>query len=299
MENVGIHVSYGLIGLKTHAKMAMVVRREPDGLRRYVHLSTGNYNAQTARIYTDLGFFTCHPDFVEDVSELFNHLTGYSNPHDYRKLIVAPGEMRDALIALIRREAMLHSPEQPGWIIAKMNALTDPSIIQELYAASRQGVQIDLIIRGMCCLRPGLAGVSENIRVISVVGRFLEHSRIFLFGCGGEPRIYLGSADWRPRNLDRRVEVLFPIESPVLRERLHREVLDTVLADNTQARLMGPDGTYRRLTPEDGRAAIDSQAIFLHLAQPRVTKLMSVGDPHAVVAMPKPAKRNARRNAKG
>lgn len=290
MENVGIHVSYGLLGLKTHAKLAMVVRREPDGLKRYAHLGTGNYNAQTAKVYTDLGFFTCDPALVEDVSELFNHLTGYSNPRDYQKLVVAPSRMREAIATLIRREALFTRPGRPGRIIAKMNALTDPAIIQELYAASRQGVQIDLIIRGMCCLRPGIPGVSDHIRVISIVGRFLEHSRIFLFGNDGDPKIYLSSADWRPRNLERRVEVLFPIESAGLRERIHREILETVLADNTQARIMNADGTYTRLVPEPGRPTIDSQSIFLHLAQPRMTKLIAVGDPQAVVAIPKLSK---------
>ncbi len=288
LESVGVHVSYGLLGLKTHAKIAMVVRREPDGLRRYVHLGTGNYNANTAKLYTDLGYFSCDPELVEDASELFNHLTGYSNPKDYSKLIVAPAEMREAVVSMIRREAMLTKPGSPGRIVAKMNALTDPAIIQELYAASRQGVQIDLIIRGMCCLRPGLPGISDNIRVISVVGRFLEHSRIFLFGNGGESKMYLSSADWRPRNLDRRVEVLFPIEHPYLKERIEREILDTVLHDNTQARVMQPDGSYVRRTPDEGRAIVDSQNIFLHLAQPRITKLLTVGDPQAVVAMTVP-----------
>ena len=295
LEDMGVHVSYGLLGLKTHAKAALVVRREPDGLRRYVHLGTGNYNATTARLYTDMGFFTCDEAIVEDLSELFNHLTGYSHPRDYRKLVVAPADMRSFLVTQIRREAMAAEQGRPAHIIAKMNALTDPSLIQELYAASRQGVHIDLIIRGMCCLRPGIPGVSDTIRVLSVVGRFLEHSRIFWFHNGGEPRIFLGSADWRPRNLDRRVEVLFPVESPALAHRITHEILATILADTSQAREMQSDGTYRRLTPPDGRAPVDSQAHFLFQAQPRVTKLITVGDPQAVVALPDSQRREGRR----
>ena len=211
LERAGVHVVYGLLGLKTHSKVALVVRREHDGVRRYVHLGTGNYNAITARVYTDLGMFTCRPDIAADASELFNYLTGYSRQRNYRKLLVAPVTLRSSLASLLRREIAHKKADRPARIIIKMNALTDEDLIKLFYEASQAGVEIDLMIRGICCLRPGVPGVSENIRVTSIVGRFLEHTRIFYFANGGNEEIYSGSADMMERNLDRRVEVIFPI----------------------------------------------------------------------------------------
>ncbi len=232
LEHAGVHVVYGLVGLKTHSKIAMVVRKEDTGLPRiYLHMSTGNYNPVTARLYTDMGMFTADPDMGYDAINLFNYLTGYSSRIEWRKLVMAPLNLRSRTVALIRREVEKHSPECPGRIIAKMNSLVDPEIIRELYAASQQGVAIDLMIRGICCLRPGLEGVSENIRVTSIVGRFLEHTRIVYFGNGGEEEIYLSSADWMPRNLSRRVETMFPVEEPD-NKRLVIEMLDIYLQDN-------------------------------------------------------------------
>ena len=207
-----MHVVYGLVGLKTHSKITLVVRREDGGLRRYLHLATGNYNAVTAGIYTDCGLLTCDPEMGADATELFNTLTGYSTQRSYRSLLVAPGSMRERIEELIEREIEHAQAGRGGRLIFKMNALVDDRLIRQLYQASQAGVQIDLIIRGICCLRPGLPGVSENIRVISIVGRFLEHSRIYYFGNGGEPEVYLGSADLMPRNLDRRVEIIFPVQ---------------------------------------------------------------------------------------
>lgn len=266
LEQAGVHVAYGLLGLKTHCKMALIVRREADGLRRYVHLGTGNYNAQTARSYTDLSIFTANPDICADVSDLFNYLTGYSAQRNFRKLIVAPTNMRRQLLELIAREA---THGEHGRLIFKMNALIDAETIEALYRASRAGVQIDLIIRGACCLRPGVPGVSETIRVISIIGRFLEHSRIYYFGNGwqGVPdttdQIYLGSADLMPRNLNRRVEVLFPIESEAIKAQIRDELLPLHLHDNMRARELGADGVYRRRQPQPDEVAIDAQATLL------------------------------------
>lgn len=252
LEEAGVHVIYGLIGLKTHAKIALVVRQEKNKLRRYVHLGTGNYNPVTARIYTDLGFFTANEEFGKDVSELFNYLTGYSRQVRYRKLLVAPVNLRESITEMIRREIEHHRAGRPAGIFAKFNSMTDARLIDELYAASREGVPVDLIIRGVCCLRPGMQGKSETIRVGSIVGRFLEHSRIYRFLNGGDERIYAGSADLMNRNLDRRVEVLFPIEDPKLRERIVGEILEPALADNVKMRWLQPDGTYLR--PRSGDA---------------------------------------------
>ncbi|MGH9839944.1 MAG: polyphosphate kinase 1, partial [Blastocatellia bacterium] len=246
LEKAGIHVIYGLVGLKTHAKIALVVRQEKNKLRRYVHLGTGNYSPVTARIYTDMGLFTAAEDFGKDVSELFNYLTGYSRQVRYRKLLVAPVNLRESITEMIRREIEHHRAGRPAGIIAKFNSLTDAGMIEELYAASREGVPIDLIVRGVCCLRPGIPGRSETIRVGSVVGRFLEHSRLFRFINGGEERIYAGSADLMNRNLDRRVEVLFPVESEHLRERIVHEILNPALTDNVKMRWLQMDGTYLR-----------------------------------------------------
>ena len=264
LEDAGVHVVYGVAGLKTHAKIALVVRKEEDGLRRYVHLGTGNYNSSTARIYEDLCLFTCREDIGADASDLFNSLTGYSHQSSYRKLLVAPVSLRRGIIERIERE-MRHVQEQhtEGHLIFKINALVDPEIIATLYQASQAGVRIDLIVRGICCLRPGIAGVSDNIRVRSILGRFLEHSRIFYFGNGGDEEIYLGSADLMQRNLDERVETLFPIEDPMLRTAIRERVLDPLLADTVNARELLPDGRYVRVQPEPGNSPFDCQAWFI------------------------------------
>jgi len=264
LEDAGVHVVYGVVGLKTHAKIALVVRKEADGLRRYVHLGTGNYNATTARIYEDLCLFTCREDIGADASDLFNSLTGYSQQSSYRKLLVAPVSLRRGIIERIERE-MRHVQEQhtEGHLIFKVNALVDPEIIATLYQASQAGVRIDLIVRGICCLRPGMAGVSDNIRVRSILGRFLEHSRIFYFGNGGDEEIYLGSADLMQRNLDERVETLFPIEDPMLRTAIRERVLDPLWADTVNARELLPDGRYVRVLPEPGSSPFDCQAWFI------------------------------------
>ena len=263
LEKAGVHVVYGLLGLKTHCKVTLVVRREDDGLRRYLHIGTGNYNPKTAAVYTDVGILTCHPDFGPDASALFNYLTGVAKQPSYSKFLVAPFNLRQRLKAMIDREAKLHTPENPGHIIAKMNSLVDPELIRALYAASTKGVQIDLIIRGMCCLRPGVPHLSENIRVRSIVGRFLEHSRIFYFQNGGKEEMYVGSADWMPRNLDRRIEVVVPVESPEILRTLKDDVLDVGLKDNRQAWELRPDGRYVRLRPPQGQPGINSQQVLL------------------------------------
>ncbi len=258
LEQTGAHVVYGLLGLKTHAKLMLIVRKERDGLRRYMHLGTGNYNAGTARGYTDLGLLTALPAIGQDVTELFNYLTGYSHQDEYRKLLVAPVNMRRRLMRLIERE-MAHGDK--GRIVFKMNALVDPGIIVALYRASIAGVRVDLIVRGPCCLRPGLPGISENIRVVSLVGRFLEHSRIYYFRNGGAEEVYLGSADMMPRNLDRRVEELFPVEDARLRKRVIR-MLAAYRRDRANASVMHADGAYRHLC-KPGKQAFDAQAYFL------------------------------------
>ncbi len=263
LEQAGVHVVYGLVGLKTHAKVAMVVRREEDGLRRYIHLGTGNYNATTARIYEDFGLFTCCPDIGADATDLFNLLTGYSRLHVYRKLLVAPVGLRQGIIERIEREIRIHKKYGSGRLIFKMNALVDPAVIHALYRASSAGVSIDLIVRGICCLRPGIPGISENIRVRSLVGRFLEHSRIFFFGNNGHEEIFMGSADMMQRNLDGRVETLFPIEDPLLREAIREDVLKIILADTVNASELLPDGRYVHVHPREGEPPLDSQAWFI------------------------------------
>ena len=255
LESFGVHVVYGLPGLKTHTKTALVVRREADGIRRYVHIGTGNYNTRTARIYTDLGLITCDESLAADISDLFNALTGYSRQREYRRLIVAPVNMRPRVLGMIARETALAEAGRPAKITAKMNAVVDGEIIRALYAASQAGVQVDLIIRGVCCLRPGVEGLSENIRVISIIGRFLEHSRVWMFGNDGAPEYYFGSADWMPRNLDRRVEVVTPIANPLFQRRL-QTVLDICLADNRQAWDLQSNGSYVQRHPgEQGERA--------------------------------------------
>ena len=251
MESYGIHVAYGLPGLKTHAKTILVVRRDADGIRRYVHIGTGNYNSKTARLYTDVGLFSCNPELGADLSDLFNSLTGVSRQRFYRRLAVAPVTLRARVLELIDRETAHAKAGKGGRIIAKMNALVDPEIIGALYRASQAGVQIDLIVRGICCLVPGLVGISEHIRVLSIIGRFLEHSRIAYFANAGHPEYYVTSADWMPRNFDRRVEVMTPIDDPALHKGLEA-VLATCLADNRQAWELGADGQYRRRYPEGG-----------------------------------------------
>ncbi len=263
LEAAGVHVVYGLVGLKTHSKITLVVRKEEGGLRRYLHLATGNYNAVTAGIYTDCGLLTCDPEMGADATELFNTLTGYSTQRSYRSLLVAPGSMRERIEDLIERESEHARAGRGGRLIFKMNALVDDRLIRRLYQASQAGVQIDMIIRGICCLRPGLPGISENIRVISIVGRFLEHSRIYYFGNGGKPEIYMGSADLMPRNLDRRVEIIFPVKDEAIRTYLRDGVLAVELANNTRARLLRPDGSYVCRDPLPGEKEIDSQAWLL------------------------------------
>jgi polyphosphate kinase len=263
LEKAGVHVVYGLIGLKTHAKVALVVRKETDGLRRYLHLGTGNYNASTAKIYEDLGLLTCQPPLGADATALFNTLTGYSRQNTYQKLLVAPVRLRGAIVERIEREIRLHEEYGNGRLIFKMNALTDPDMIRLLYRASQAGVNIDLIIRGMCSLRPGLPGVSENIHVRSLVGRFLEHSRVYCFGNNEEAEIYLGSADLMQRNLNSRVETLFPIDSLTLRETILQHLLEPILADTVNAHMLQSDGKYVRVQPVDGEEPFDSQAWFI------------------------------------
>ena len=262
LEDYGVHVAYGLPGLKTHTKTTLVVRRDPEGIRRYVHIGTGNYNSKTARLYTDLGLFTASRSIGADITDLFNALTGFSRQRLYRKLLVAPANMRARFLELIRREAEHARRGKTAWIIAKMNSLVDEEIIEALYDASRAGVAIDLIVRGICCLRPGIAGVSDGIRVISIVGRFLEHARLFFFANGGEAEYYLGSADWMPRNFDRRVEAVAPVDDPALHPQL-RSLLAAELADNRRAWDLLSDGTYVQRRPGHG-TTVDSQEIFLH-----------------------------------
>jgi polyphosphate kinase len=263
LEDEGVHVVYGVMRLKTHAKMCLIVRREPDGIRRYVHLGTGNYNIVTSRTYTDLSYFTCDPDIGADVAELFNALTGYSQQESYRKLLVAPGTMRRQILQRIEREIARHEQHGDGYIAFKMNALVDPLCIQALYRASQAGVPIDLQVRGVCCLRPGVPGVSETITVTSIVGRFLEHARIYYFRHGGHNDVLLGSADLMPRNLDRRVELLFPVEDPQAQQDLIREVLRVHLQDNVKARAMLCDGTYQRRQVQVDGGALSAQEWLL------------------------------------
>ncbi|MCL2379059.1 MAG: polyphosphate kinase 1 [Defluviitaleaceae bacterium] len=257
LEKSGVHVVYGLVGLKTHCKVCLVVRREEDAIRRYMHLSTGNYNETTAKTYTDIGLFTCSEAFGQDASDLFNVLTGYSKATNWHKFAVAPGNLRAAFLRLINEEIMLANQGKNAEITAKMNSLSDVEIIQTLYKASAAGVRIRLLVRGLCSLRAGLPGVSENISVSSIVDRYLEHNRIFIFGGGGQAKVYLSSADWMARNLDRRVEVLFPVEDTDLQQELISQ-LDISLADNVKRREQMPDGTYQR-PDRRGRTAVQSQ----------------------------------------
>ena len=274
LEKAGCHVIYGLQGLKTHCKIALVVRREEDGIRRYLHLGTGNYNDSTAKIYTDMGLFTCNSQFGADASSLFNVITGYSRPPEYQHFVVAPHGMRSFFVRRIKEETENAKKGLPCGITAKVNSLVDPEIIGLLYQASQAGVPVKLVVRGICCLIPGLPGVSENITVISIVGQLLEHSRIFRFENAGDPKIYMGSADWMPRNLDRRVELVFPIEEEDLKQRAF-EILDTFLQDNTNARMMLPDTTYKHVDRR-GKTAFSCQLTFYRRAQDRLKELQRV-----------------------
>ncbi|HEX9050035.1 MAG TPA: polyphosphate kinase 1 [Anaeromyxobacter sp.] len=269
LEAEGVHVIYGLLGYKTHSKIALVVRREGDRLARYVHLATGNYNAVTAGLYTDLGFFTCDPDIGEDATHLFNYLTGYSRERDYRKLLVAPINLRERITALIAREVAHARAGREARLVFKMNALVDREIIAALAGAAQAGVRVDLLVRGVSCMRPGVPSVSEGVTITSIVGRFLEHSRVYWFANGGAEEVYLGSADLMPRNLDRRVEVLFPVTDPVLVRQLRWDVLETYLRDNRRARVMRPDGAWERRAPREGEAPLDSQRALLVAAARR------------------------------
>ncbi|MDB4974009.1 MAG: Polyphosphate kinase [Myxococcaceae bacterium] len=265
LERAGAHVFYGQAGMKTHCKVALVVRREADSIRRYVHLSTGNYNASTARLYTDLGFMTCDPELGDDVSELFNSLSGFGKQTRYRKLAVAPTGLRDAIISHIEHEEQLARRGEPARIFAKMNSLVDVRVIHALYRASMAGVTVELVVRGVCCLRPGLPGISHNIRVRSIIGRFLEHPRAFVFGVEGREKFFLSSADWMPRNFNERVEVLFPIEAEKLREQIRREVVEPALRPETRAYELRSDGCYERV-PKDGSGLCSQTWVLDHAA---------------------------------
>ena len=263
LEEAGVHVVHGLVGYKIHAKATLVVRREGQSLRRYVHLATGNYNPATARIYTDLGLLTCRPDLGEDVTNFFNLLTGICQFQAMRKLLVAPFDLCERLLALLERETENARRGLPARVIAKVNSLAEPRIIEALYRASHAGVQIDLIVRGICCLRPGLAGLSQNITVRSIVDRFLEHSRIYYFENACQPQVFIASADWLPRSFFRRIEIAFPIEDGLLRERVISELLAIPLRDNVKARFLRPDGSYCRRAPVPGKAPCRNQSEFI------------------------------------
>jgi len=265
LERAGVHVVYGLSGMKTHAKLALVVRREGDRVRRYVHIGTGNYNPATARLYTDLGLFTCREDLAEDVADLFNHLTGFARPPSYRKSLVAPQHIRDGVIREIERVVAAHTPESPSRVVMKMNSIIDGPVIQAIYRASQAGVQVDLIVRGIAGLRPGVAGVSDNVRVISIVGRFLEHARIFAFTAQGRTTYWIGSADMMARNLDNRVELMAPVEDPVACEEI-QAVIDLQLADTALAWELAPDASWHRIEPEPEEAPLNSQEALMERA---------------------------------
>ena len=260
LEKAGCHVIYGLVGLKTHCKITLVVRREEDGIRRYVHLGTGNYNDSTAKLYTDCGLMTCHPLIGEDATAVFNMLSGYSEPPTWNRLILAPLWLRNRCVRMIRRETMRAREGKPAHIMAKMNSLCDQEIIACLYEASCAGVKIELVVRGICCLKAGVPGLSDNISVHSIVGNFLEHARIFYFENGGSPEVYMGSADWMPRNLDKRVEIMFPVEDPALKEQVVH-ILKVQLEDNVKAHILQPDGTYEKIDKR-GKVLVTAQKQF-------------------------------------
>jgi polyphosphate kinase len=263
LEESGVHVIYGLMGLKTHCKVALVIRNEADEVRQYVHISTGNYNPVTSRFYTDFGLFTADAEIGADATDLFNYLTGFSRQKDYDRIMVAPVNLRQGILALIRRETEHALAGRPARILAKFNRLADTKVISALYEASQAGVSIDMIVRGVCMLRPGVQGLSENITVRSIVGRFLEHSRVFFFANGGEDEVYTGSADWMPRNFDRRVEVITPVKDKEIKRYLTDEVLKTYLRDNVKARRLLSDGSYERVRPAQGEERINAQEYFI------------------------------------
>ncbi len=275
LERAGVHVTYGFSDMKTHCKLCLVVKRERDGLRSYAHIGTGNYNPVTARQYSDLGLFTCDPDITQDISELFNYLTGFSRQKDYRKLLVAPLNLREKILELIRREVTLHKKDSKGRLIFKLNALVDPEVIEALYEASDAGVKVDLICRGVCCLRPGIPNMSSNVRVFSIVGRFLEHSRAYYFRNGGNPQAYIGSADLMRRNLDRRIEVLTPVENPKLVNILKEKVLDVYLKDTEKSWELTPDGCYIRRHPKPNEKPFNAQEYLM--ANPMTKSLFDSG----------------------
>lgn len=278
MERSGVHVVFGFLDLKTHCKLSLVVRQEGNALRRYMHLGTGNYNQTTALLYTDFGLFTADEDIGEDASALFNLLTGYSQGHEWRKLIAAPEHMHRRTLDLIEEQTERAKAGRPSRIFAKLNALVDYRVIEALYRASQAGVPIDLVVRGICGLRPGLPGISENIRVTSIVDRFLEHSRLYVFSPDDEAQIYLSSADWMPRNFHRRVEVMFPVEDPSLKRRILTEIIPTYLRDNTRARRLESDGSYTRVRPQPGEAAHRSQEEFLAMRVGHVPAAVAGGE---------------------
>ena len=297
LEKAGVHVVYGFVGLKTHCKVAMVVRRDDDGMRRYIHLGTGNYNPQTARFYTDIGLFTANPAFADDVTLLFNHLTGYAALPEWRKLVVAPSRLQSVMVEKIDREAELQKAGKLGRIVFKMNGLLEPTVVQALYRASQAGVKIDIVCRGVCALRPGVPGVSDTIRVTSVIDRFLEHSRVYYFGNDGDPQVYVGSADLMDRNLSRRVEIVFPIEQADLKARVVEEILALSLKDNVKARELLPDGTYRRVVPAASEAALRSQVRFVELAaesERRMNPALATASATVAAATPRVVKRPKR-----
>jgi len=272
LERAGVHVVYGLIGLKIHCKVALVVRREQDRIARYVHIATGNYNEVTAHLYTDLGMFTANEELADDVSDLFNYLTGYSEKTDYKRLLVAPVTLRARFEALVEREIRHAKAGRKAHLIFKMNSLVDPKLIRTLYKASRAGVKVELLVRGICCLRPGVPGISENIEVTSIVGRFLEHSRIYYFRNDGNEEVYLGSADLMPRNIDHRVEVLAPVRDPGMIRRLRDDVLAMYLKDNVKARQMNSSGAYTRKKPVNGRTRVNVQELLIARRAPKNKK---------------------------
>ncbi|MEM8679568.1 MAG: polyphosphate kinase 1 [Planctomycetota bacterium] len=291
LERSGVHVVYGFMDLKTHCKVSLVVRQEGEEVRRYVHLSTGNYNPTTAQIYTDIGLFTADADMTSDVSALFNLLTGYSQGHEYQKLSVAPQDLQRATLELIEEQTSRATKNRPSRIFAKLNSLVDPQVIEALYRASQAGVPVDLIVRGICCLRPGIKGISENIRVRSIVDRFLEHSRIFVFGPDEKAKIFLSSADWMPRNFYRRVEVMFPVEAAPLRKRVLHEIMPAYFADNVKARELRSDGTYVRIRPKSGKPPYRCQERLQSLSEPPVTET----EPEKKTKSPKRASRSKSR----
>ena len=272
MERAGVHVVYGFMHLKTHCKLSLIVRRESERLRRYVHLSTGNYHPATAKLYTDIGLFTADEDMAADASALFNLLTGYSQGHQWRKLVVAPDDLHRKTIDLIREQADLAQQGLPARIFAKLNSLVDQRVIEALYRASHAGVPIDLVVRSICCLRPGMKGLSENIRVRSIVDRLLEHSRVFVFGTGSNTQIYLSSADWMPRNFHRRVEAMFPIDNDKLRQRVLKEIVPVYLRDNVKARILHTNASYKQCQPTKEDVPFRSQQELLKLHEQKDSK---------------------------